>query len=728
MRIGRGVLLLALLVCTRPVQAITWNFDTAGDTQGWIARDSDRSIATDGAVFSVPLQSEVADGVWRTFLPEYEPGRQPSLELVSPVLRHDSALFDQLRLRLRVVHPRPVYGGLYLRWQNTLNEGLSGVYSLANPDSLAASINYLTFFRNQRVDYTTDWQEVVVADLRPSEFMIGRTKYRVAWEGELLDLRLTLILFDESPQVPFEPSPDAMPQAVEVDWIRLTGIEEQLQGELPPPAGSLAAGPGQYLAPAEFWPVGRSGLGFGHFREGVARLGDTDADGDPDLISLWNTTREQGWLVAENQGEGQFVGPVAISADWPPPSTGAKLDAADLNADGRAEMLVGLWPNLQLLENREREGWVPALDRTQAWPLGLGDADRDGDVDLWFGDMTAGWSTVVLLNDGAGAFRERLSWNPELADEGYAGIRLVRDVPGGGITGLLSARGRTGDAIEGYLLTYLDEQGEMVKEPLAARIPLDWIRYVGDYDQDGDTDVIAVTAQHDFSDDGLFQGLTLWGNPGDGQLQPVPWFSEVVVSAEMALLDLDGDPWPDPVFVDVQPRGPALVVCRGVRAGLPPLEGRYPLSGAGARAVLGGDVDGDRDTDVAVLEYAKISGGSGVWVLLNQLAERRTAVTETASPGLPAAFNLGPNYPNPFNPETWIPVEIPASTESVRLWIYNLLGQPIRTLVSGRLTPGYHAVPWDGRDEGGVAVTSGVYLYRLEAGAWRATGKMVKSE
>ncbi|MFA6108957.1 MAG: FlgD immunoglobulin-like domain containing protein, partial [Candidatus Latescibacterota bacterium] len=136
----------------------------------------------------------------------------------------------------------------------------------------------------------------------------------------------------------------------------------------------------------------------------------------------------------------------------------------------------------------------------------------------------------------------------------------------------------------------------------------------------------------------------------------------------------------------------------------------------------------DGDLDLVVLEKAYAGGGGGVHVLLNQSAERNgTAVTD-APASIPSGFHLGPNYPNPFNPKTWIPLEIPAATEPVHLQIYNLLGQPIRTLVSGRLTPGYHAVPWDGRDERGLPASSGVYLYRLEAGAWGATGRMVKSE
>ncbi len=92
--------------------------------------------------------------------------------------------------------------------------------------------------------------------------------------------------------------------------------------------------------------------------------------------------------------------------------------------------------------------------------------------------------------------------------------------------------------------------------------------------------------------------------------------------------------------------------------------------------------------------------------------------------GLPTTFALHPNYPNPFNPSTTIMYDLPRSTY-VRLAVYNILGQEVATLVDGVESAGNKQVVWSGRDSQNNPVTSGVYLYRLTAGEFRGTGKML---
>ena len=89
---------------------------------------------------------------------------------------------------------------------------------------------------------------------------------------------------------------------------------------------------------------------------------------------------------------------------------------------------------------------------------------------------------------------------------------------------------------------------------------------------------------------------------------------------------------------------------------------------------------------------------------------------------VPSAFSLYQNYPNPFNPETTISYGI-AKTGTVRLSIYALTGQAIRTLVDGTRIPGTYSVLWDGKDSTGRDVASGVYLYRLDVQGQRVDAK-----
>ena len=91
---------------------------------------------------------------------------------------------------------------------------------------------------------------------------------------------------------------------------------------------------------------------------------------------------------------------------------------------------------------------------------------------------------------------------------------------------------------------------------------------------------------------------------------------------------------------------------------------------------------------------------------------------------IPRAYSLSQNYPNPFNPETAITYDI-AKAGIVRLSVYTLTGQHIRTLVDGERTAGTYSVTWDGRDGAGRDVASGVYLCRMEVDDYLAVRKMV---
>jgi len=91
---------------------------------------------------------------------------------------------------------------------------------------------------------------------------------------------------------------------------------------------------------------------------------------------------------------------------------------------------------------------------------------------------------------------------------------------------------------------------------------------------------------------------------------------------------------------------------------------------------------------------------------------------------LPVTFALLQNYPNPFNPTTTIRYELPVQAE-VRLTIYDLLGRTVRTLVVQKQPAGAHTVVWDGRDNRGRQAATGLYIYRLQAGDFHKTAKMV---
>ena len=90
---------------------------------------------------------------------------------------------------------------------------------------------------------------------------------------------------------------------------------------------------------------------------------------------------------------------------------------------------------------------------------------------------------------------------------------------------------------------------------------------------------------------------------------------------------------------------------------------------------------------------------------------------------LPLNPDLEQNFPNPFNPTTSIPFALPSRAE-VRLSVFNVLGQRVRTLLNGQVEAGYHRLAWDGRNDEGYQAGAGVYFYLLESGQFRQTRKM----
>jgi hypothetical protein len=105
-----------------------------------------------------------------------------------------------------------------------------------------------------------------------------------------------------------------------------------------------------------------------------------------------------------------------------------------------------------------------------------------------------------------------------------------------------------------------------------------------------------------------------------------------------------------------------------------------------------------------------------------------TSAAFTIQPGttdvpLPRAVSLAQNHPNPFNPQTVIVFSLPRSQDA-SLRIYDVQGKLVRTLVQGLQAAGRHEVTWQGRDDRGGAVASGLYFYRLTTDAGDLVRKM----
>ena len=138
---------------------------------------------------------------------------------------------------------------------------------------------------------------------------------------------------------------------------------------------------------------------------------------------------------------------------------------------------------------------------------------------------------------------------------------------------------------------------------------------------------------------------------------------------------------------------------------------------------LGKNIEEDADTNPDINRDGVVTQAD-VDLIIKQL---NVAAAPTA-PKIPERTQLLPNYPNPFNPETWIPYQLAASADAT-VQIYTASGMLVRTLTLGHQPAGIYqhrsrAAYWDGKNAVGESVASGVYFYTITAGDFTATRKM----
>jgi len=236
----------------------------------------------------------------------------------------------------------------------------------------------------------------------------------------------------------------------------------------------------------------------------------------------------------------------------------------------------------------------------------------------------------------------------------------------------------------------------------------DYVRFdalaIGDCDGDGRTEIISAYRVADYPTVTCLDGLTgevEWEDTDTDYAGPI---------TGLALCDLAG--WP------------SKVVCAAYQNG----EIRFKSGPDGADVALVHSLPkidyfgvGNMDHD-GLVEICIVSAAADT-VYIYEAPFLFTDVEEAGDKGRPSEFSLFQNYPNPFNPETNIRFAIPFSSE-ITLRIYNILGEQVQTLRK-QCSPGTHTLIWDGRSSSDEDVASGVYLYRLTAGDYQETKKMV---
>ncbi len=144
-----------------------------------------------------------------------------------------------------------------------------------------------------------------------------------------------------------------------------------------------------------------------------------------------------------------------------------------------------------------------------------------------------------------------------------------------------------------------------------------------------------------------------------------------------------------------------------------------PCIDAGDPVIIDNGIDCDRGLGTILSDMGAFGGADSTQVGIGDRGDRS---------GIPRSLSLFQNYPNPFNPSTTIAFEVPVSSgmaNPVSLTIYDLRGRRVRSLLDSTIEPGFHQIHWNGRNDRGERVSSGIYLYTLIASEKTITRKMM---
>ncbi|MFQ5570916.1 MAG: FG-GAP-like repeat-containing protein [Rhodothermales bacterium] len=436
----------------------------------------------------------------------------------------------------------------------------------------------------------------------------------------------------------------------------------------------------------------------GHVQTYGAYAGDFDGDGYTDFAVPNERANDVRFFM--NDGAGSF-GPPSI---YPIPggSEPSTNEGADFNLDGKLDFAVGNRGGDKVsvfIGNGDGTLNGPtnydAADEVQG--LAVLDLDGDGYPDI--ATANRGSNQIALLrNNGDGTFTR----TQRITIEGDgAAAAAAADANEDGIMDLF-----VGTFSSREILLYLgDGEGGLTFHTKGSIGGQSWMLATGDVNGDGHVDVVSANSNDDHA--------AVVFNDGQGTLSSPVTYDSGQFPLAIDLGDLDGDGDLDMVTSNFRSADWTIFENAGDGTFVNPSS--LPAGQAASCSVLH-----DRNND-GTLDMTGIDELVDLLFLFTNAPIDNTAA-EAPPPRLP--FDLLPNYPNPFSRETTVTFRLDAPGP-VRLTVYDVLGREVVRLFDGVKERGAHMLTWDGRDRRGVLVSSGSYLYRLEAAGADRTRSML---
>jgi hypothetical protein len=452
-------------------------------------------------------------------------------------------------------------------------------------------------------------------------------------------------------------------------------------------------------------------------------IADFDGDGKPDLVAT-NGGSNTVSVFRNTSISGNITGTSFAKVDFVTGVTPNDVTIGDLDGDGKPDLAVtnGGSNTVSVFRNTSSSGSITSSSfaikvdfATGSNPclVAIGDLDGDGKPDLavtnWGGNTV---SVFRNLNTGPGGSITSSSFDTKVDFAvGSTPIGVaIGDLDGDGKPDLLvtSLGSNTLSVFRNTSVT-----GSITNSSFAARMDFaagsgtaDIV--VGDLDGDGKPDV-AVT-NHDDNTISVFRNTSTIGSitfaaKVDFATGSTPYVDEIG--------DLDGDGKPDLVAANYNSNTISVLRNTSVSGSITGSSFANKVDFAsGNWGVAIGDLDGDGKPDLAVTN----SGGNTISVLRSL---QSTTFVKRIDNEIPLLFSLEQNHPNPFNPSTTISFVI-SSKSYVTLKVFDIMGREIATVASEELSAGTYSRQWNAAN-----ISSGIYFYRLQAGSFTETKKLV---
>ncbi len=493
--------------------------------------------------------------------------------------------------------------------------------------------------------------------------------------------------------------------------------------------------------------------------------GDDDRDNDLDLFAFYST--HQAKLFRNNAGRFTLYDYAMSGTDNFSIETMYRFD---LDNDGDQDALVSGWLHIPSQERSMRVNVIfenqNGLGRSRTQPFEFdmnafeaNDFDLDGDVDLlasgsyWASSTEARWLVGLYINANGNFYQTdstiipwppkperlwQLQWfdydqdarpdilfnqNGEMSVFINQGRRFAPAIPVHDLGSHFIAQGDLNNdnrtdiiTLDGDLSIKFSDAGGYNEVYRSNFLDYGAAAQLCDYDQDGDLDVFLTQTSSRVV---WLENLT----PNTRTRPTAPTGLSATVQGDSVLLawESDSDNLTYNIYVGTRPGQTDIV---------------SPLSDISTgfhKLVAGGNAGLARHhllrTLPVGLYYWSVQAidnrymGGPFAEEQNFIIDRTAAVTLNAN-SIPDRFVLQQNYPNPFNGRTEIPFHLPQQT-MVALIIYDLSGKTIRILGNGNYPTGAHHLDWDGLDDRGMPVASGIYIYRLQTGRYASSKKMV---